>query len=162
MRVPRGFRYQSIEEKLLFNTEIPVGGGCWLWVGKMSNNGYGEFYWKGKYTSAHRAFYKHFINSNIDGLDIDHLCRNPRCVNPEHLEPVSSRENTLRGVSPPAINVNKTHCKRGHKFTEVNTVIDIKGGRSCRNCKLASWRRYYYKRKTEKAGKRSIFTNLHI
>ena len=98
MRVPRGFRYQSIEEKLLFNTEIPVGDDCWLWVGKMSNNGYGEFYWKGKYTSAHRAFYKYFINSNIDGLDVDHLCRHPRCVNPEHLEPVSSRENTLRGV----------------------------------------------------------------
>lgn len=68
-----------------------------------------------------------------DGLHLDHLCRNPMCINPSHLEPVTQKENTLRGFSVPAINARKTECKRGHPFTPENTIIK-KLGKACRIC----------------------------
>src|SRR3990167_5463252 len=74
--------YVSIAEKLIYNTRFPQNiDDCWIWAGKQARLGYGAFYWKGKYTSAHRAMYKQFVNPDIEGLDVDHLCRNTSCVN---------------------------------------------------------------------------------
>lgn len=113
-------------------------GGCWLWGGFTEPKGYGRFQVGGAARLAHRISYELHVGPIPDGLVLDHLCRVRNCVNPEHLEPVTSRENTLRGETPAAANVTKTHCLRGHEFTAENTRATLKGGRSCRACER--WR----------------------
>jgi len=66
------------------------------------------------------------------GFEPDHLCRNRRCINPAHLEPVTRRENLRRGIGEHR--PGKTHCKRGHKFTVKNTYVTKAGFRNCREC----------------------------
>lgn len=113
--------------------------GCWLWDAAYGRDGYGRFWVAGKMECAHRWVYEHYIGLIPDGLQLDHLCRVPSCVNPYHLEPVTSQENTLRGVSPPAVNLDKTHCIRGHEFTVENTRIHSRGWRICRSCDRERW-----------------------
>lgn len=69
------------------------------------------------------------------GLHLDHLCRNTRCVNPDHLEPVTPKVNNSRGFSPSAKRGKMTQCKNGHEFTDANTRIDKMGRRCCRQCR---------------------------
>jgi len=115
--------------------------GCWVWHGKTSRWGYGAvrvYYVDGTdgYSGAHRIVYVALAGPIPDGLDLDHLCRNRLCCNPEHLEPVSRRANTLRGEGPAAVNAKKTHCPRGHELTEDNLIpANLKqGGRACLAC----------------------------
>lgn len=108
--------------------------GCWLWIASVSS-GYGYFQYAGKREPAHRVSYKLFRGSIPKGLQIDHLCRVRRCVNPEHLEAVTVRENVLRGNGPTARHARKTHCPRGHEFTPENTYIwSIHKNRACKTC----------------------------
>jgi hypothetical protein len=91
---------------------------------------------------AHRWSYEHYIGPIESGLVIDHLCRTPTCVNPYHLEPVTSAENLVRGVGPQVTrerHANRTHCKRGHEFTLENTRY-CKDGRYCAECKRIATR----------------------
>lgn len=142
-------RYKSIAQKLIEHTSFPENlDECWLWRGQRQKTGHGKFYWKGKYTSAHRAMYKQFVSSDIDGLDVDHLCKNPPCVNLSHLEAVTSRINTLRGSSPSAVNALKTHCLNGHEFTAENTKFKGRH-RTCITCRRARWVAGYNHRKAE-------------
>lgn len=116
--------------------------GCWLWTGPLTTGGYGRFRSKWYSMSAHRYAYETIIGSVDDGLHLDHLCRVRRCVNPAHLEPVTPRENILRGVGAGARCARKTHCKRGHAFNEVNTRFS-NNKRHCRPCQRAydaKWR----------------------
>jgi len=110
---------------------------CWIWTGAFlqdRNGKYGLFrYPNGQ--RAHRYSYEYFINKISEDHEIDHLCRNTLCVNPEHLEAVTHKENILRGKSPQAMNNKKTHCKRGHLFTEQNTYKMPSGGRRCILCR---------------------------
>jgi hypothetical protein len=84
---------------------------------------------------AHRWAYHHLVAPVSADLEIDHLCRNRGCVNPAHLEPVTSRENKLRGYGAAAKNARKTECKRGHPFTPENTGRTGGGGRYCKQCR---------------------------
>lgn len=113
-----------------------LGVECWEWMGGRATNGYG-YVSRGRARSkivAHRVVYTIYRGQIPDGLPLDHLCRNRGCVNPEHLEPVSMRENTLRGLSPSAVHARKTHCIRGHEFTQENTYLSSRESRTCREC----------------------------
>lgn len=115
--------------------------GCIEWLGGLNGVGYGQFYvgrtsleQTGK-TYAHRWSYEYHVGPIPEGLHIDHLCRNPLCVNPEHLEPVTPRENMLRGNAPAALHAKKTHCPAGHPYSGDNLYVHpTLGQRVCRTC----------------------------
>jgi len=100
--------------------------------------------WFGKNKVAHRISYELLKGDIPEGLDLDHLCRNRGCVNPDHLEPVTRKENLLRGNTIPAKHARKTHCPQGHEYTKGNTFISKSGSRHCRKCRAIRSSRYYY------------------
>lgn len=109
---------------------------CWVWLG----------HWGFGVIGPYRAVYEALVAPVPSGLELDHLCRDRRCVNPDHLEPVTHRENLLRSpLALAAINARKTHCIRGHEFTPENTLWRYPAGRQprreCRTCASASKRR---------------------
>lgn len=111
---------------------------CWEWQRPLGANGYGYLASEhGTNVLAHRVSYELNVGPIPVGLQIDHLCRNRACVNPAHLEPVTQRENILRGTAPTAENARKTHCIRGHEFTPENTYTPPSrpGVRNCRACR---------------------------
>ena len=132
--------------------------GCLIWLGPKLNGGYGRLYYRSRGTWwAHRVAYE-LVNGPIPpGLPLDHLCRNPSCVEPSHLEATTQRENIMRGNGICAIHARKTVAKCGHAFTE---VIFAKGRswRRCRPCALARKRAWYASRQITiaeaKSGKR--------
>ena len=91
----------------------------------------------GKHFLAHRMIYELLVGPIPDGLEIDHLCRNRGCVNPGHMEPVTHRENLMRGDTVAAANPAKTHCIRGHPYDDENTYR-YGSHRYCRACNKAS------------------------
>ena len=106
---------------------------CWLWVGWRDKDGYGLFTPIHKHVRSHRFAYEEANGPIPDGLQIDHLCRNPPCVRPSHMEVVTAQTNVLRGNTVAAKNAAKTHCKHGHPFDKVNTYLRP-DGRQCRAC----------------------------
>lgn len=88
---------------------------CWLWKASTTTLGYGQVQFEGRLRRAHRVVFETLVGPIPPGLQLDHLCRNPGCVNPAHLEPVTPRENTLRGLAPSAVNSRKIHCPQGHR-----------------------------------------------
>lgn len=128
--------------------------GCWNWLA-FKLRGYGRFRRSRQgdaYPSvfAHRFSYE-LVNGLIpDGLVIDHLCRNPSCVNPAHLEAVTQQVNTLRGEGLGAVNAKKTHCPKGHEYAPDNTIRawvhrHRSQVRECRKCKNAKNLRHYHR-----------------
>mgnify|MGYP001608583411 CR=1 FL=1 len=79
-----------------FWAKVLVGDGCWDWQASKTPGGYGSFRAADRTVCAHRFSYELLVGPIPEGLDLDHLCRNKGCVNPEHLEPVTRRENMLR------------------------------------------------------------------
>lgn len=109
--------------------------GCLLWCGATNNTGYGTVRVRGRTLLAHRVAYERHIGPIPDGLQIDHLCRIRRCVNPRHLEIVTSKENTLRGHSPLAQSARRQRCPRGHILQGENLHLRPTGHRECLACK---------------------------
>lgn len=103
---------------------------CWHFAGYIMPNGYGKL---PNQTLAHRTMYEVEVGEIPEGLHIDHLCRNRRCINPKHLEPVTAKENTIRGFGLAAQRSKQTHCTNGHLFEANNIYYHPK--RNTRNCK---------------------------
>ena len=117
---------------------LPQTDGCWRWVGKVDPNGYGR---AGK-GWAHRVVYEAVVGPIPDGLQIDHLCCRPLCVNPGHLEPVTPLENFMRGNHPSAISNRSGLCKRGHLLSEHGAYRKGRG-RYCKECRRQQQREHY-------------------
>jgi hypothetical protein len=142
-------------ERFLAKVAPPDGSGCVTWTGATSR-GYGRFRDGTKTFLAHRWAYETFVGPIPDGLELDHLCRNPGCVNPDHLEPVTGRENKHRGNTIAAANAAKTHCPAGHLYDDANTIVQPKPwgvSRKCRTCKQARDREYDARRRLKRASR---------
>lgn len=114
---------------------MTVEGECWIWTGYRNEAGYGRIAFGDGKQYVHRLMYQIFHGPILEGLTIDHLCRNPACVNPAHLEAVTMRENVLRGDGPTAQRARSTHCVEGHAFDAKNTYWTPRGYRDCRKCR---------------------------
>ncbi len=134
----------DIEER--FNALHEKTDGCWKWIGSTNGRGYGQMSVRNRPKAAHRVSYELHKGPIGKGYQIDHLCRNRGCVNPEHLEAVSQRDNVLRGVGSGAINAKKTHCAKGHPYSGDNLIKTLSGQRKCRTCQSA-----YKKEKRQRA-----------
>ena len=119
--------------------------GCWLWIGAVNHKDYGCLHVNGRTMVAHRFIYTSLIGPIPNGLQLDHLCRVRSCVNPHHLEPVTCRENVMRGQGVAVIHSQKTHCFRGHLLSGDNLVLIRGQYRNCKVClrrsQLESYRR---------------------
>lgn len=108
--------------------------GCWVWLASCGSHGYGQIGSHSTVMLAHKFAYESEVGTVPIGLQLDHLCRNRKCVNPAHLEPVTQQENIRRGQSG-AYLAARTHCPRGHEYAGDNLYIRPDGrGRECRAC----------------------------
>jgi len=119
--------------------------GCWIWMGVINSEGYGRLYVGGELgeAQAHRVVYEQIRGAIPDGLTLDHLCRTTACVNPAHMDPVTMRENILRGTGPTARNAVKTHCPKGHPLDGLSKEKRWANPRRyCKTCNNArDWKR---------------------
>lgn len=135
--------------------------GHWIWTGAKNTSiigtQYGEATYEGRVEGAHRVAWRLYRGPIPDGLVIDHVCRKTLCVNPDHLQPVTFKDNALRGESPLAANAAKTHCAHGHELAGDNLVIRNRPSgpsRDCRECNRRrareNTRRYRARKRAEK------------
>lgn len=123
--------------------EMTSADDCWVWAsytGGGKNGQYGRFIYesvgnRNKRMAAHRWGYQEVVEKLSDEMTLDHLCGNPLCVNPDHLEPCSQAENNRRGQSPSAENARKTHCIRNHELAGWNLYVTPDGRRQCKTCR---------------------------
>lgn len=136
---------RTIEERIRRSVVVD-SNGCWLWTGKLFRNGYSQIAMRqenGKFKGklAHRISYRCYVGEIPAGLVLDHLCRVPRCVNPDHLEAVTQSVNNKRGLTGKTRKpvtaeryALRTCCIRGHPFTMENTYRTKVGARCCKTC----------------------------
>ena len=125
------FRDLRLPERFWAKVAV-LPSGCWEWTGARTD-GYGAFRIREGKVRAHRHAYLMLVGLIAESDELDHLCRNRACVNPDHLEPVSRRTNQLRGQTFTAAQVARTHCPREHPYDAVNTYWH-EGHRHCRTC----------------------------
>lgn len=135
-----------------------VPGGCWEWTGTRDKDGYAFFKLDGNLRRGARVAYEMYVGPIPEGLQIDHLCRNKCCVNPEHLEAVTIQENLRRKNS--AARKRKwrrsapgnTHCMKGHPLVPGNVFVGTDGRRRCRICRYHYFRERAERQKEERRG----------
>jgi hypothetical protein len=138
---------ETAKQRILKGVIIDPSTGCWNWIGRKWL-GYGQMSFLGKERQVHRLSYFVFKGDFPQNLVLDHKCDNKACCNPEHLRPVSNRENTLRGRGPAAVNHRKSKCNQGHDYNPENTYYRPGSGhRRCRICVTVGNREDYKKRK---------------
>lgn len=128
-------------------THPVLGTQCWIWAACLTR-GYGQFHAgrQGGSCLAYRWLYERTRGPVPKGLELDHLCRTPRCVNPDHLEPVTRQVNNDRGFG----NNRKTHCPQGHPYSPENTFYRERDkSRQCKECNRQRVRRYYQAKRLE-------------
>lgn len=145
----------NLKSLIRFFNKIDDSQSCWIWKGTVMKNGYGYFEFYYKMYRAHRLSYELFKGEIPDGMQLDHLCRNRACVNPDHLEIVTCKENLSRGLTGKVNNpqTKKTHCPKGHELTEDNlTKYTAKlGFRRCLICTREYHKQYQRKLRANKA-----------
>lgn len=115
--------------------------GCWRWNRSHFRSGYARVKFKGRDTVAHVISWELTNGPVQNGLELDHLCRNRGCVNPSHLEPVTHRENMIRGNTAIRTNALKINCREGHPLAGDNLFVRKDGRRRCRACERATAKR---------------------
>lgn len=153
----KGFYSIPLEERIFDKFVMLDSGRCWPWTAHVGSRGYGTMDVDGATRLAHRVVYELIKGPIPQGMELDHRCHSDsdcrqgkdcphrRCVNPDHMEPVTTRVNILRSRNPMAENARKTHCVRGHPFSPENTRIrrgTRAGHRVCRLCNAEDQRQY--------------------
>lgn len=125
-------------ERTLSALVIDEATDCWIFLGATDARGYGIAGRGGgsRSTLAHRLIYEAWRGPVPDGLELDHLCRNPLCCNPDHLEPAAAAARTAASRGPEA-----AACRNGHEYTPENTWRAPDGTRRCLTCRRANWKR---------------------
>jgi hypothetical protein len=128
-----------------FYSKVNKTDTCWNWTASLNHGGYGQFMFEGVPRRAHRWIYEHTVGKIPEGMVIDHLCRNRKCVRVDHLEVVTRAENNKRGLAGIENNAQskKTHCPNGHEYSGKNKY----GKRICRICANEQARNYYLRKK---------------
>ena len=125
--------YKIPIERFLSKIKISKNG-CWEWTDVLLKNGYGKFRLGLKKVAPHRFIYEYYHGQICPDLVLDHLCRNPSCVNVNHLEQVTMKVNVHRGFSIWGINSRKIKCIHGHLFDKKNTYLTFDNKRKCKIC----------------------------
>jgi len=148
---------EADQRRFWAKVQLPDARGCMVWAASSRGQGYGQFWLGGAPHYAHRVSWT-LANGEIPpGKVLDHLCRNRACVNPLHLEVVDQQTNTLRGESFAAKNAKRTHCPRGHEYTDENTYHNPpnkshpNGQRVCRACQRERDRARYQRKRLASA-----------
>lgn len=134
-------REDAAEAWTRIEPRLDKSGECWLWTGSKSEEGYGHVWCGGTSRRAHRVVFAQFRGDTT--LELDHLCRNPSCCNPAHLEPVTTQENSARGVGPSSWALRDGACKHGHRFVDGSYYVRVDGARQCRECERKRDREAY-------------------
>lgn len=145
-----GFDLQRIRDYMENYIQYEPNTGCSLWIGDNVKGGYGRICINRKKLLAHRVMYYLYKGDIPKSMTIDHVCNNPFCVNPIHLQAISMKDNTMRGSSFSKINSLKTHCPQHHEYDEKNTFKYKDGRRGCRACMNKKSLDNYYKKKYNK------------
>lgn len=132
---------KTLEER--FWSKVKKTDGCWIWQGHVNKKThYGMIQVNHAPKLVHVISFEWSNGSIPEGMEIDHLCRNRICVNPDHLEAVKHRDNVLRGINACATNAKVTHCPQGHPYDLFNTYYRPDGGRDCKLCRVRRRREF--------------------
>lgn len=147
MNIPLDQQIKAVRLQLRYWAKVDRGNEneCWNWLAYVKPDGYGQFGVGRKLIPAHRVAYISEKGPIPLGLQIDHLCRNRACVNPAHLEAVTSRTNILRGEGVSANYAKRQHCVNGHPLNGDNIRLKTDGSRLCKQCDRAYQRSLYAK-----------------